>query len=207
MAMTSEVGFYVPALRGGKAFIPKPPKKIVGMESLMSDLASCSSMLSRLDTLIVRLPDPYLLTENLIFMEAVMSSRIEGTKANFKELFTKQDITADTLEVKNCAEAFRCGPQMLGSAKSVMDLAKGLHVILMKNHERINGGKLKTTQNYTIKKDGSIFSYTPPHYLNKSIAAFKSFTMHDDKEIPELIRQGISHWVFEQIHPFPDGNE
>jgi Fic family protein len=204
--MTSEIEFYVPALKGGKAFVPTPPKVIIGIETLMSDLVSCSAILSKLDTLIVRLPDPYLLTENLIFMEAVTSSRIEGTRAGFEELFTNRDVSLEVLEVKNCAEAFRYGPKILESAHSVMDLAKDLHCILMKNHQTVKGEELKKAQNYTIKKDGSIFTYTPPHFLEESIAAFESFTMQDDKKIPELIRQAISHWIFEQIHPFPDGN-
>jgi len=204
--MTSEIGFYVPALKWGKAFVPIPPERIIGIETLMSDLASCSSILSKLDTLIVRLPDPYLLTENLIFMEAVTSSRIEGKKASFEELFTTQDVTEDVLEVKNCAEAFREGQKIREGSNSVIELAKGLHSVLMKNHKAIKGGELKKTQNYTIKKNGSIFAYTPPHFLYEAIASFESFTMQDDDKIPELIRQAISHWIFEQIHPFPDGN-
>ncbi len=207
--MSSEIGFYVPALRGGQAFVPNHPEFIPNIETLMSDLAACSAVLARLDTLIVRLPDPFLLTENLIFMEAVTSSRIEGTKASFEDLFsTKESIglTPDIMEVKNCANAFRHGPQVLESAKSVMDLAKGLHQILMDKNPTIKGGEIKKSQNYTVKQDGSIFTYTPPHYLDQAISSFENFTMKTDERIPELIRQAISHWVFEQIHPFPDGN-
>lgn len=204
--MNSEIGFYVSALRGGRAFVPIPPKFVPQLESLVSDLTSCSSVLARLDALIIRLPDPYLLTENLIFMEAVTSSRIEGTKASFEELFTTAEFTPDVLEVKNCAEAFKSGPKILESAKSVMDLAKGLHSILMNKHPNVTGGELKKSQNYTVKQDGSIFTYTPPHCLDEAIAAFESFTMQVDEKIPELVRQAISHWLFEQIHPFSDGN-
>ena len=207
--MISEIGFFVPALRSGQAFVPQPPEFIANIETLMSDLASCSAVLARLDTLITRLPNPFLLTENLIFMEAVTSSRIEGTKANFQDLFTTKasvEFTNDVMEVKNCANAFRAGPKILSSAKSVMDLAKGLHRLLLEQHQTIKGGELKKAQNYTVKQDGSIFIYTPPHYLDEAIASFENFTMKSDDRIPELIRQAISHWIFEQIHPFPDGN-
>ena len=205
--MTQELGFYVPTLRGGKAFIPNAPDKIDGIETLISDVDKCSAMLARLDTLIKCLPNPYLLTENLIFMEAVTSSRIEGTKARFEDLFAANpsEESVDILEVKNCAEAFRQGENILLEAKSVVDLAQKLHCILMKNHPTVTGGELKKTQNYTIKKDGSIFAYTPPNHLESALSIFESFTIKEDI-LPELIRQAISHWIFEQIHPFPDGN-
>lgn len=204
--MNSEIGFYVPASRGGQAFVPTPPEVVPHIEVLISDIAKCSAILGRLDTLIIRLPDPFLLTENLIFMEAVTSSRIEGTRASFQDLFAAEKATPDIVEVKNCAAAFRHGPKILEVAKSVMDLAKGLHKILMEQHPTIKGGEIKKAQNYTVKQDGSIFTYTPPHYLERAIASFENFTMKTDERIPELIRQAISHWVFEQIHPFPDGN-
>ncbi len=207
--MNNNIGFYVPALRGGKAFVPTPPKFIPNVETLITELSECSAILARLDMLIIRLPDPFLLTENLIFMEAVSSSRIEGTIAKFEDLFTTQHniaTTQDILEVKNCADALREGPKLLQSAKSVMDLAKGLHQILMKKHPTMIGGELKKSQNYTVKHDGSIFTYTPPHYLEQAIASFENFTMKTDQRIPELIRQAVFHWIFEQIHPFPDGN-
>lgn len=205
--MQTELGYYVAALRGGKAFIPLDPGDIKGFEILITDVEKCSHMLARLDTLIMRLPDPYLLTENLIFMEAVTSSRIEGTKARFEDLFTSQSLlyTEDILEVKNCADAFRQGEVILNQSKSVMDVAQGIHTILMKNHPTIIGGALKKSQNYTIKQDGSIFAYTPPYYLEQTLSMFENFTMREDS-LPELIRQAVSHWIFEQIHPFPDGN-
>jgi Fic family protein len=87
-----------------------------------------------------------------------------------------------------------------------MDLAKGLHRILIEKHLTIDGWKIKTTINYTLNNDGSVFTHTPPHYLDQAIASFENFTMKSDEKIPELIRQAIAHWIFEQIHPFPDGN-
>ena len=57
--MISEIGFFVPALRSGQAFVPQPPEFIANIETLMSDLASCSAVLARLDTLITRLPNPF----------------------------------------------------------------------------------------------------------------------------------------------------
>jgi hypothetical protein len=86
-------------------------------------------------------------------MEAVTSSRIEGTKANFQDLFTTKasvEFTNDVTEVKNCANAFRAGPKILSSAKSVMDLAKGLHRLLLEQHQTIKGGELKKAQNYIM---------------------------------------------------------
>ncbi|CAO5683167.1 MAG: hypothetical protein HEEMFOPI_01902 [Holosporales bacterium] len=47
----------------------------------------------------------------------------------------------------------------------------------MKNHKEIKGGELKKTQNYTVKKNESIFAYTPSHFLDEAIASFESFTM------------------------------
>ncbi len=205
--MTPDLGFYVPALRGGKAFVPNDPGKIEGFKGLITEVEKCSSALARLDTLIIRLPDPYLLTENLIFMEAVTSSRIEGTKARFEDLFSTMPLSnaEDVLEVKNCADAFRLGEEILSQSTSVTAVAQELHKILMKGHPTVVGGELKKSQNYTIKQDGSIFAYTPPNYLEQALSMFENFTMKED-ELPELIRQAISHWIFEQIHPFPDGN-
>jgi Fic family protein len=205
--MQTELGYYVPALRGGKAFVPNDPGKIAGFEILITEVEKCSNALARLDTLITRLSDPYLLTENLIFMEAVTSSRIEGTKASFEDLFSTSPISnaEDILEVKNCADAFRDGERILTQAKSVMEVAQELHKILMRNHQTVVGGELKKSQNYTLKQDGSIFAYTPPNHLEQTLSMFENFTMKED-ELPELIRQAISHWIFEQIHPFPDGN-
>lgn len=207
--MHLEVGYFVSCLRGGKAFVPIAPENLENLNTLIGEVEKCAANLARLDTLILRLPDPYLLTENLIFMEAVSSSRIEGTRTRFEDLFgsiSSFSKDEDILEVKNCAEAFRQGEKILERSTSVISVAKALHEVLMKDHLTVVGGDLKKSQNYTIKQDGSIFAYTPPNYLDETLAMFENFTMKEGEGVPELIRQAISHWIFEQIHPFPDGN-
>lgn len=207
IAHETELGLFVPALRGGTAFVPTTPKKILGIENLLEVVEKATLSLSKLDSAILRLADPFILTESLISIEAVTSSRIEGTHSGLEDLidYVPSNTFEDLREVKNCADAFKAGETILNNASSVMSVAAELHKILMQGHPTIVGGILKTSQNYTIKQDGSVFFYTPPHYLEQSLSAFESFTMAQG-ELPELIRQAISHWIFEQIHPFPDGN-
>ena len=36
--------------------------------------------------------------------------------------------------------------------------------------------------------------------------AWNDFTMSVDPRVPEILRQALSHWMFEHIHPLADGN-
>ena len=55
-------------------------------------------------------------------MEAVTSSRIEGIKARFEDLFSTiaSSNMANILEVKDCAKAFRQGERILSEARSIV---------------------------------------------------------------------------------------
>ena len=72
---------------GFLAFVPNPlpPSIPIGME-LMVALSKADSALSELSGLGGQLPNPHLLIAPYIRREAVLSSRIEGTKASLSEL-------------------------------------------------------------------------------------------------------------------------
>jgi Fic family protein len=40
----------------------------------------------------------------------------------------------------------------------------------------------------------------------QAIAEWRDFTLASDPRTPEMVRQVLSHWMFEHIHPVADGN-
>jgi Fic family protein len=70
-----------------------------------------------------------------------------------------------------------------------------------------SAGKLKVHPNGTYDPEavGATFFYTAPASTAQALAAWDAFTTEGDDR-PELVRQSLSHWLFEHIHPVPDGN-
>jgi Fic family protein len=69
-------------------------------------------------------------------------------------------------------------------------------------------GKFKTRPNFVRDpefQDG-FFGYTSPSTLAEALRDWREFTLATDARTPELLRQVLSHWMFEHIHPMPDGN-
>ena len=67
---------------------------------------------------------------------------------------------------------------------------------------------LKLRPNGTLDHDatGSLLYYTRPASVAAALEDWRTFTLGFDLEAPELVRQILAHWMFEHIHPFPDGN-
>ncbi len=66
---------------------------------------------------------------------------------------------------------------------------------------------MRTTPNGVADQDrlGGYFLYTLPDQLSDVLVLLSGLTMDATKR-PELVRQALSHWMFEHIHPFHDGN-
>src|ERR1700693_1204528 len=50
------------------------------------------------------------------------------------------------------------------------------------------------------------FSSTSPRSVPAAMKEWSGFTMAADPRVPEILRQAVSHWMFEHIHPVADGN-
>ena len=69
-------------------------------------------------------------------------------------------------------------------------------------------GKLKERTNGTADPEaqGGFFYYTQPASVPLALVEWRDFTLSSDPRTPEMVRQVLSHWMFEHIHPVADGN-
>src|SRR3954454_1955082 len=99
------------------------------------------------------------------------------------------------------------------------DAGDGIEQLVLRIHRRlfehardkmvaVRAGKLKTFPNFVADPDfpEGFFGYTSPSSLADAMRQWREFTLAADARTPELLRQLLSHWMFEHIHPVPDGN-
>ena len=206
------------------AFVPHPlpPDLPVDME-LMHKLSEAAYPLGELAGLGRMVPNPQLLVQPFMRREAVLSSRIEGTQTNLRDLyayegkqlplpFTKSTTPeSDAREVLNYVKAVEFGLERLNTLPVCLRLIRELHAQLM---EGVRGGhaspgEFRRTQNW-IGPPGSTLnnaSFVPPLVpeMQDALSAFERY-LHEDNSYPPLIRLALIHYQFEAIHPFVDGN-
>jgi len=201
------------------AFLPSPlPPKIEWPLSLVSILSEAERDLSQLATLVSTFPFPRLLIQPFIRNEAVISSRIEGTRASLVDLYTYEtaqlsffERTDDVREVYNYVRATDYGLERLKTLPVSLRLIRELHEKLMENVRggSLTPGEFRRSQNWIgpLGSTPSNAPYVPPpvEAMHQALVALEKF-IHSDTEIPALIRAGLIHYQFEAIHPFLDGN-
>jgi Fic family protein len=206
-------------LNGYWTFIPHPlPPDIVWSLELATSLSKADRALGELAGLATMLPNPNLLIQPLMRREAVLSSRIEGTRASLGDLYafeavqlTLFEYPEDVQEVRNYVLALQYGLKRLATLPVSLRLMRELHAHLLKGvrGEQWTPGEFRRSQNW-IGAPGSTIqtaTYVPPpvHEIHQALGELEKF-MHRSDGIPPLIRLALVHYQFEAIHPFLDGN-
>jgi Fic family protein len=219
MALSDRAGRYVMQPEGYRAFIPAslPPSPPVTLDEPAQHLLSQADMnLGRLDGAIRTLPDAYQFTLMYVRKEAVLSSRIEGTRSTLDDVLRDEANVrgrrpADVAEVRNYVTAMGHGLAMLDQLPISVRLIREVHRVLltgMRGSER-QPGEVRTTQNWIGYQGATLAqaSFVPPpaHEVGPALAALERF-IHDDSPMPFLVRTALVHAQFETIHPFLDGN-
>lgn len=201
------------------AFIPAPlPPDLEWTPPLLTALSDAERELARLTTLAGSFPFPRLLIQPFIRREAVLSSRIEGTRASLADLYNYESAQLsffepdnDVREVHNYVLALDYGLERLKTLPVSLRLIRELHARLMEGvrGRQLTPGKFRKTQNW-IGPAGSTIetaTYVPPPVdeMQAALGEMENF-IHADLDLPALVRAGLVHYQFEAIHPFLDGN-
>jgi Fic family protein len=200
------------------AYAPGPLEPLIEYDKQMvGRLSDADRALSELAGVARTLPNPHLLIGPFMRQEAVLSSRIEGTQASFSDLlyFEAASITEkrspDVREVANYVRAMEHGLSRLEELPLSLRLIREIHAILMEGvrGNRSSPGEFRHTQNWIGPPGCSLMdaTYVPPptEEMMKALDALESY-LNTDTESPPLIRLAMSHYQFEAIHPFLDGN-
>lgn len=202
---------------GYAAFVPAPlPPDLAYDSRLVLALSHADAALSELSGLGRHLPNPHLLIAPYVRREAVLSSRIEGTRASLSDLLldeveVDQSEDADVREVRNYVAALEYGLERLRDLPLSLRLVRELHERLMRGvrGDRATPGEFRRSQNW-IGPAGSTpvsapYVPPPPDLMMEGLSNWERF-LHDREGFPDLIHGAIMHEQFEAIHPFLDGN-
>ncbi|MBW3567787.1 MAG: Fic family protein, partial [Proteobacteria bacterium] len=218
-----EAGRFIQVPEGHLAFVPVPlPPAIDFDASLVLALSRADTALSELSGVGRLLPNPHLLIAPYLRREAVLSSRIEGTRANLDDVlldeaddnFVAED-PGDVLEVRNYVTALEFGLERLATLPLSLRLVRELHGKLMQGPGGNNGGdnatpgEFRRSQNWigSAGSKATTASYVPPPpaEMRAALNEWETF-LHQRDTLPDLIQCALMHEHFEAIHPFLDGN-
>lgn len=217
---TNRAGRYVRQVTGYRAFIPAPllPRPDLRLEgTLQSSLSDASLALGRLDGSVLTLPNPELFVFMYVRKEAVLSSQIEGTQSSLQDVLAAEarilspERPSDVREVINYVNAMNHGLERLAELPVSVRLIREIHARLLEGvrGSRLTPGELRRSQNWIgpggCTLNEATFVPPPPDVVPEALSDLERF-LHQQDDLPLLVKVALAHAQFETIHPFLDGN-
>lgn len=228
---TFDAGVYR-TVKDYKAFIPSHINRDYEIcdGKILALLERAGRYIGELNAYSKNLPNIQSFLYMLALEEATMSNKIEGTNITVNEVLSpNEDILPEKKdekkEVMNYLETLNyCYGRLTGTANVLILPAKGrvetipfctrlikeAHKILLTNSrgEHKLPGEFRSSQNWIGGSMPSTASFVPPpaEELPELLSDFEKFWHNEKIYLPVLIKIAISHYQFETIHPFLDGN-
>jgi len=198
-------------------FVPSPinDEWIWNTPAINRLLEKAAIKLGELNSFARLVPNIDLFIQLHVTKEAVVSSRIEGTKTNMDEAIlpleeVKPERRNDWKEVNNYIRALNEAIAELKKLPVSSRLLRQTHQILLQSvrGEYKLPGEYRTSQNWIGGNSLADALFIPPSHtlVNDLMGDLEKFLNNDEINVPALIRIAIAHYQFETIHPFLDGN-
>lgn len=184
-------------------------------QDLTCALEKAVKALASLDACSRFVPDINLFIRMHIVREASASSRIEGTQTEMEEAILpetaiEEERRNDWREVNNYVNAMASSIDALKALPLSMRLLRGAHRRLLSGvrGEHKSPGEIRTSQNWIGGHSISTAKFIPPapEFVPDLLSDLEKFWHNEDIKVSHLVRCAISHYQFESIHPFLDGN-
>lgn len=217
-------GKLVPTEHRSDAFVPDPLPPRLERDLETDELNERALLaLGELRAIIPSLPNPELITVPFLRREAVLSSKIEGTKTELEGLYLFETAKPskptevnraeyeDARDVANYVIALEHGMEAIKRLPVCNRVLRECHERLMQgvDHERgayASPGRFRNTLAY-IGSDLTTARYVaPPHdQIDGLMHALETY-VNSKYALPTLVVIALIHYQFEAIHPFADGN-
>jgi Fic/DOC family len=204
-----ELGVFELDSQGRRCFRPDAPA-FPALDDIIDRLDPAATALRKFDRALAAWPQPDLVGRLLAALDAVHSCGADGSAITFSELMTYRTSLrlapnpADAAAVTACAEALEAEPRQVDPVAAALRIHRRLSAARLE----MTADGLKARSNGALDREaaGGLLYYTRPASVAAALEDWRTFTLGFDLEAPELVRQILSHWMFEHIHPFAEGN-